>query len=87
VVELAVAVVLGTAFTDLIASATKVGFTTPTGRPGRLAAVAVATCVTRLTASVCVAQDFITPLIAAIFAGSNFAELSFYINGSQFAYG
>jgi hypothetical protein len=32
-------------------------------------------------------QDMITPLIAAIFAGSNFAELSFTINGSKFKYG
>jgi hypothetical protein len=32
-------------------------------------------------------QNFITPLIAAIFAGSNFSELSFYINGSRFNYG
>jgi hypothetical protein len=32
-------------------------------------------------------QDFITPLIAAIFAGSNFAELYFELNGSKFKYG
>jgi large conductance mechanosensitive channel len=32
-------------------------------------------------------QDFITPLIAAIFAGSDFNELAFTINGSSFKYG
>jgi large conductance mechanosensitive channel len=32
-------------------------------------------------------QDFITPLIAAIFQGTSFAELSFYVNGSRFKYG
>jgi len=32
-------------------------------------------------------QDFITPLIAAIFQGTNFAELSFSVDGSRFKYG
>lgn len=32
-------------------------------------------------------QDFITPLIGAIFQGSNFQELSFEINSSRFRYG
>ena len=31
--------------------------------------------------------DLITPIIAAIFGGSNFGTLSFTINGSHFAYG
>lgn len=54
VVELAVAVVLGTAFTNLIASAT---------------------------------ADLITPLIAAIFQGTNFQDLYFVVNSSMFKYG
>jgi large-conductance mechanosensitive channel len=32
-------------------------------------------------------QDWITPLIGAIFKGANFWELSFELNGSTFRYG
>jgi large conductance mechanosensitive channel protein len=54
VVDLAVAVVIGTAFTAVIKS---------------------------------LVSDLLTPLIAAIFGKPNFANLTFTINGSHFAYG
>jgi large conductance mechanosensitive channel protein len=54
VVDLAVAVVVGTAFTAVVKS---------------------------------LVSDLLTPLIAAIFGKANFANLSFTINGSHFAYG
>jgi large conductance mechanosensitive channel len=54
VVDLAVAVVIGTAFTAVVKA---------------------------------LVSDIITPIVAAIFGKPNFDELTFTINGSQFAYG
>jgi large conductance mechanosensitive channel len=54
VVDLAVAVVVGTAFTAVVKS---------------------------------LVADLLTPLIAAVFGQPNFANLTFTINGSHFAYG
>ncbi|MGZ4181879.1 MAG: large conductance mechanosensitive channel protein MscL [Solirubrobacteraceae bacterium] len=54
VVDLAVAVVIGTAFTAVVKA---------------------------------LVSDLLTPIIATIFGSPNFANLSFTINGSHFAYG
>ncbi len=54
VVDLAVAIVIGTAFTAVVKA---------------------------------LVTDFLTPIIAVIFGEHNFANLSFTINGSRFAYG
>ncbi|KAF8072762.1 mscL [Scenedesmus sp. PABB004] len=95
VVELAVAVVLGTAFTNLIAAATSVRAALRAGRASWRAARRGGGGGSRggwrrlsaRAARAVRAQDWITPLIGAIFRGSNFQELSFQLNGSTFNYG